>query len=528
MTYASDLGLKVGSKIRVIDPSKEYGSYNDGDILELKRDDRSRCPVFLNITTGDDSCCFTIQDRSDGVTWEHYKEEEKDMTSAIKIKFPCCVPMSEIKDQETFDKIFALFLANGAEKYEADWEDNKDCGYNYFGVDYDKDTLFYGCVESYSFNDEEDEVTVYSVAELLGLVPKEETPVTAWVATAPVISLLPVGTEVQIAKDSEYYVESDRNNPINIKGVLLRNTPAYPVDDYPYQVKWSNGATNSYKLNDLVLWNEGWIQWNGVGTPTIKGGVCELKFRDGSTDIDDDFTVSSWRWDHYNERDIVAYRLHTPVTTSIASQEAITERLEDKPSVSIDLSKDASGEPVYPNVGDKIKIIGNERYHRFAIGEIVTVVENCSDEDTPNWRCSNKEDLSHVCGGWVYVGEFELVKEVEAEPYEYKVGDLVEITACKYDHKFNIGEVVRLTSKGYGGDWEAEHLDKRDYWYIHDSEYKLSSSVVAQSEVKETPLVSIVKDVTYHVNIKGTLFTFTQDEINELTEELLGFSDDLQ
>ena len=63
-------------------------------------------------------------------------------------------------------------------------------------------------------------------------------------------------------------------------------------------------------------------------------------------------------------------------------------------------------------VGSKIKIIGNEKWHRFAIGETVTVVEDCSDEDTPNWRCSNKEDLSYVDCGWVYVGEFELVKDV--------------------------------------------------------------------------------------------------------------------
>jgi len=58
------------------------------------------------------------------------------------------------------------------------------------------------------------------------------------------------------------------------------------------------------------------------------------------------------------------------------------------------------------------------------------------------------------------------------------------------------------------------------------SPHRVKPNGVAQSEVKETPLVSIVKDVTYPVSIKGTLFTFTQDEINELTEELLGFSDD--
>lgn len=251
--------------------------------------------------------------------------------SKIRIKFPCCVPMSEIKDQETFDKIFALFIANGAGEYETDWEDNKDYGYNYFGVDYDKDTVFYGCVESYSFNDEEDEVTAYSVAELLGSVPKEEAPVTPVVTEVPVIALLPVGTEVQIAKDSEwYYGDEFSSNPKDVKGTIASNTHSHDTDGFVYYVKWSNGSTNSYKLTDLVLWNE---------------------------------------------------------ATEAPPQEAITERLEDNPSAGIDLSKEAS------------------------------------------------------------------------------------------------------------------------------------------SSTTE-PLVSIVKDVTYHVSIKGTLFTFTQDEINEITEELLGFSDD--
>lgn len=345
MSYASDLGLTVGSKIKIIDsnPHSPKDMYNHNDILLFVEDTGDKCSKFRNLTTGDDNCWFTFQDRTNcTITWEHYKEEEKAMTFelkagdkvevintgifrkdmvkvgdvatydgcyfscptwddtqycskdfwskylkpyvAAKIKFPCCVPMSEIKDQDTFDKIFALFIASGAEKYETDWEDNDDY-YKYFGVDYDKDTVFYSCVESYSFNDEEDEVVVYSVAELLGQVPKEE-----------------------------------------------------------------------------------------------------------------------------------------------------------------------------------------------------------------------------------------------AEPYEYKVGDLVEITDCKYGHEFDIGEVVRLTSLDMGTSWRAYKLDGSDHWQIEPEEFTLSKSI-EPPKVKTTPLVSIVKDVTYTVTIKGIDFWLTRDELNELSLELDGFED---
>ena len=38
------------------------------------------------------------------------------------------------------------------------------------------------------------------------------------------------------------------------------------------------------------------------------------------------------------------------------------------------------------------------------------------------------------------------------------------------------------------------------------------------------PLITITQEVKYTVVIKGTTFTFTQDELDALTEELLGFT----
>lgn len=261
MTYASDLGLKVGSKIKVLSPSVYFKT---GDIITLTEDDYTEIPWFRG--GGRRREPFPII----GCQWEHYKEEEKDMTSTTKVEFPCCVPTSEIKDAKTLLALVALFEANGATVY-----DGVACGgghefdrvnyWNYFGVSLRAcgntfgntfRTDFYDDFEDYNQSEESSELTIYHVANLLG-----------------------------------------------------------------EEVK----ATDSGD----------WIEWNGVGTPVIKANVCELKFRDGNVEVDDNFAVSSWRWEHYNDRDIVAYRLHVP---SVASQEAIAERLEDKPSVGIDYS----------------------------------------------------------------------------------------------------------------------------------------------------------------------------------------------
>ena len=97
MTYASDLGLKVGSKIKVIAP-KGTGSdyYNDQDILELTKDDRTSSPRFQNLTKGA-LAYFTIGDRTDErISWEHYKEPKlvwKEMT------------LEEVKAVQVGDKI---------------------------------------------------------------------------------------------------------------------------------------------------------------------------------------------------------------------------------------------------------------------------------------------------------------------------------------------------------------------------------------------------------------------------------------
>jgi len=241
MTYASDLGLEVGSKIKVSGDSLRYSS---GDILQLTEDDGSETPKFTNLTTGRKEMYFTVSIRNDDVTWEHYKEE-KEMTETKKLKFPCCVPTAEIKDEETFKKILDLFVANGATKVEMMYSSVRS--WANFGVDHDKKTMFYDYISSYSDDDDEEEVTVYKVEDLLAMISGEET------STAETATLLPIGTAVKISESSKYYCENSDINPQNLKGTIMHYLT---YNDFVYHVAWDNGEVNSYKLGDLVVWED--------------------------------------------------------------------------------------------------------------------------------------------------------------------------------------------------------------------------------------------------------------------------------
>ena len=102
MSYASDLGLTVGSKIKIIAP-KGTGSeyYDDQDILELTKDDRTPSPRFQNLTKGA-LAYFTVGDRTDEcISWEHYKEPVK-VTPKLVWKE---MTLEEVKAVQVGDKI---------------------------------------------------------------------------------------------------------------------------------------------------------------------------------------------------------------------------------------------------------------------------------------------------------------------------------------------------------------------------------------------------------------------------------------
>lgn len=71
MTYASDLGLEVGSKIKIL--GAETGCwFNDGDIIELVKDDGTDAPWFKLVGKNLDNGPFSL----DSHGWAYYQEDE--------------------------------------------------------------------------------------------------------------------------------------------------------------------------------------------------------------------------------------------------------------------------------------------------------------------------------------------------------------------------------------------------------------------------------------------------------------------
>lgn len=105
-------------------------------------------------------------------------------TVVPKLKFPCCVPTSEIKDEATLKTLTDLFEANGARvvdgvDLDGRVEFERVDFWEYFGVSVRDGgifrTDFYDNAGSYKHDDEdrEAEVIIYSVAELLREAKKE-------------------------------------------------------------------------------------------------------------------------------------------------------------------------------------------------------------------------------------------------------------------------------------------------------------------------------------------------------------------
>ena len=321
MTYASDLGLKVGSKIKVLGVGNSHACFSVGDTIELVKDDGTLSPWFKRIGDSLDQSPFSIRTH----TWQHYKEEEKDMTPFEQAGYTKDTKFKVLVDDYDLEIGTVVVIRT---------DDGTDCPFFKTIVPQDHGSLCYylpnartGCEQ------------LELLVEILA--PKIKFP--CCVPTSEI---------------------KDANTLLALVAVFEANgATVYDGVD----------CGGGHEFDRVDNWDYFGVSLRASSAP----------FR---TDFYDDF-------EDYNQSEesseLTVYHVSNLLgsTPSIASQEAITERLEDSLGVGIDLSKEAS------------------------------------------------------------------------------------------------------------------------------------------SSTTE-PLVSIVKDVTYHVSIKGTLFTFTQDEINELTEELLGFSDD--
>lgn len=59
---------------------------------------------------------------------------------------------------------------------------------------------------------------------------------------------------VKISETSQYYLQGNPYNPINIIGTVIEFDRSGAGDGYHHvRVKWDNGNTNSYRYNDLII-----------------------------------------------------------------------------------------------------------------------------------------------------------------------------------------------------------------------------------------------------------------------------------
>lgn len=95
---------------------------------------------------------------------------------------------------------------------------------------------------------------------------------------------------------------------------------------------------------------------------------------------------------------------------------------------------------------------------------------------------------------------------------KFKVGEIVKIVANKAEHRFEIGESVRILSSDQGdeckaGEYKAEHLDKRDYWFVDEEDIKAikivdnrkeSTITTAAKRISRTRALELIKGSKGH------------------------------
>ena len=205
------------------------------------------------------------------------------VTLKPKLTIPCCIKTSEIKDEDTLGKVVKLFEENGAKACESNWYTLE--GYTYYGINWGKEAWFWNHKETYSENDNENEVFEYTLKDLF---PETEDTV-----ATPVVEALE-----DTIQDSSPWIEWDCANGLNPpvgEGTVL-------------DIKWRNGQIS-------------------IGLGYRDDSVCETTRYMLNT------------WGEALDSTVVAYRLHN--SAPVAHQEATSEVLvEDSTKATIGLKDD--------------------------------------------------------------------------------------------------------------------------------------------------------------------------------------------
>ena len=69
---------------------------------------------------------------------------------------------------------------------------------------------------------------------------------------------------------------------------------------------------------------------------------------------------------------------------------------------------------------------------------------------------------------------------------KFKKGDLVRITGNDINHKFTIGETVRIVEKG-ANTFKCEHLDRHGWWWVPEKNLELIPTCETQDIPWEVP-----------------------------------------
>ena len=96
----------------------------------------------------------------------------------------------------------------------------------------------------------------------------------------------------------------------------------------------------------------------------------------------------------------------------------------------------------------------------------------------------------------VYIGECKFKTKEKDVTNKYEVGDLVEVIDEQHGHHFKIGDVVMIDSIDTDGSYGCVALDKKDYWWLLEDEFKLHKKVskAEGTEQLEKPKLRTAED----------------------------------
>jgi hypothetical protein len=261
-----------------------------------------------------------------------------------------------------------------------------------------------------------------------------------------------VGDSVMIAKSSEYYHKNDFN-PADTKGRVTKSHKQSGMG-FCYEVKWSNGRSNSYGIDDLIAYDE---PKKELSTSTKKEWpVWEEKV------VDDRLAVGNCVEITIDRPESSGFR-KGEVVVIIGHEGRNNYCLESPESGGWYVSKEFT-KPVtnlFPN-GTKVRVkIDNPNYSGLNKGDIVTI-EGIYNATRPSYVVKRKGDYDNWCVSHAYL---EVVED--RLPIGIKVEILIDYPDSAYLKKGDITTIIENFGGSYGylvtGGWSINKDQCKEY-----------------------------------------------------------------